>query len=134
MKEKEKGKKIVCPKCNNEGSLILRQTKTKGKTYFYYAVAHSMATKLSESGKRVHKIKWCYLDKKVISELQARGIVTQNPHNVTQICVTEKTQETNCLPKAMVDGAGFEPASSAMPTLRSYQTDLPAHILRNLPF
>jgi hypothetical protein len=26
----------------------------------------------------------------------------------------------------MVDGAGFEPAASAMPTLRSYQTDLPA--------
>ena len=28
----------------------------------------------------------------------------------------------------MVDGAGFEPAASAMPTLRSYQTDLPALI------
>jgi hypothetical protein len=29
----------------------------------------------------------------------------------------------------VVDGAGFEPAASAMPTLRSYQTDLPAHRL-----
>ncbi len=27
----------------------------------------------------------------------------------------------------MVDGAGFEPAASAMPTLRSFQADLPAH-------
>ena len=26
----------------------------------------------------------------------------------------------------VVDGAGFGPAASAMPTLRSYQTDLPA--------
>jgi hypothetical protein len=34
-----------------------------------------------------------------------------------------------CLSRTMdvvVDGAGFEPAASAMPTLRSYQTDLPA--------
>jgi hypothetical protein len=27
----------------------------------------------------------------------------------------------------MVDEAGFEPATSTMPTWRSYQTDLPAH-------
>jgi hypothetical protein len=30
---------------------------------------------------------------------------------------------------SVVDGAGFEPAASAMPTLRSYQTDLPAQLL-----
>ena len=29
----------------------------------------------------------------------------------------------------VVDGAGFEPAASAMPTLRSFQADLPAHTL-----
>ena len=28
--------------------------------------------------------------------------------------------------KLLVDGAGFEPAASTMPTWRSYQTDLPA--------
>ena len=27
----------------------------------------------------------------------------------------------------LVDGAGFEPATSTMPTWRSYQADLPAH-------
>ena len=27
----------------------------------------------------------------------------------------------------LVDGAGFEPAASTMPTWRSFQTDLPAH-------
>ena len=32
----------------------------------------------------------------------------------------------------MVDGAGFEPAASAMPTLRSFQADLPAHDILNL--
>jgi hypothetical protein len=30
--------------------------------------------------------------------------------------------------KLLVDGAGFGPAASTMPTWRSYQTDLPAHI------
>ena len=30
-------------------------------------------------------------------------------------------------PPRMVDGAGFEPATSAMPTPRSFQADLPAH-------
>ena len=31
------------------------------------------------------------------------------------------------LNRTMVDGAGFEPAASTMPTWRSYQADLPAH-------
>jgi hypothetical protein len=30
-----------------------------------------------------------------------------------------------------VDGTGFEPAASAMPTLRSFQADLPAHDILN---
>ena len=33
---------------------------------------------------------------------------------------------------SVVDGAGFEPAASAMPTLRSFQADLPAHDILNL--
>ena len=32
----------------------------------------------------------------------------------------------------VVDGTGFEPAASAMPTLRSFQADLPAHDILNL--
>ena len=31
----------------------------------------------------------------------------------------------------VVDGTGFEPAASAMPTLRSFQADLPAHVILN---
>jgi hypothetical protein len=31
----------------------------------------------------------------------------------------------------MVDGPGFEPGTSTMPTWRSYQTDLPAHLSRH---
>jgi hypothetical protein len=31
----------------------------------------------------------------------------------------------------MVDGTGFEPAASAMPTLRSFQADLPARDILN---
>ena len=30
--------------------------------------------------------------------------------------------------EVLVDGTGFEPAASAMPTLRSFQADLPAHV------
>ena len=30
--------------------------------------------------------------------------------------------------EVLVDGAGFEPAASAMPTLRSFQADLPAQL------
>ena len=31
----------------------------------------------------------------------------------------------------MVEEAGFDPATSTMPTWRSYQTDLPAHLKRH---
>ncbi len=34
--------------------------------------------------------------------------------------------------EVLVDGTGFEPAASAMPTLRSFQADLPAHNILNL--
>ena len=48
----------------------------------------------------------------------------------------QKNEIENNSPKdgnCMVDGEGFEPSTSAMPTPRSYQTDLPAraHILFN---
>jgi post-segregation antitoxin (ccd killing protein) len=33
------------------------------------------------------------------------------------------------LKESVVDGTGFEPAASAMPTLRSFQADLPAQTL-----
>jgi hypothetical protein len=129
---KEKGKRISCPRCNTEGLLILKQTKSKGKTYHYYAVAHSKQSAISEFGKRVHRIKWCYLNRGDIEKLRKMTIVdcesvTQKSYtNVTQNCVTPNNLDSPVSPRNVVDGAGFEPAASAMPTLRSYQTDLPA--------
>ena len=40
--------------------------------------------------------------------------------------VKNRHKTTLIAKRSDVDGAGFEPAASAMPTLRSYQTDLPA--------
>jgi post-segregation antitoxin (ccd killing protein) len=48
--------------------------------------------------------------------------------------LTASEQHNNCISTCnstsqqprMVDGTGFEPATSAMPTPRSFQTDLPA--------
>ena len=45
--------KVQCIKCNREGSLTIKQTKSKGITYQYWYVEHHI-------GK---KIKWCYLGK-----------------------------------------------------------------------
>ena len=40
---------------------------------------------------------------------------------------TSGFSKRNCI---VVDGAGFEPATSAMPTPRSFQADLPAQLRR----
>ena len=44
---------VTCVKCKKEGSLVAKQTKSKGITYQYWYVEHHL-------GK---KIKWCYLGK-----------------------------------------------------------------------
>ena len=45
--------KVQCIKCNREGSLTKKQTKSKGITYQYWYVEHHIGD----------KIKWCYLGK-----------------------------------------------------------------------
>jgi hypothetical protein len=58
-----------------------------------------------------------------------RESVTQKSYtNVTQNCVTPNNLDSPVFSRNVVDGAGFGPAASAMPTLRSYQTDLPAQL------
>lgn len=44
---------VKCTKCDLDGSLTVKQTKSKGKTYRYYYVEHHIGD----------KIKWCYLGK-----------------------------------------------------------------------
>jgi len=45
--------KVQCIKCNREGSLTKKQTKSKGITYVYWYIEHHIE----------NKIKWCYLGK-----------------------------------------------------------------------
>ena len=47
------------------------------------------------------------------------------PQNTKQSSIF--LSKASFLKEGLVDGAGFEPAASAMPTLRSFQADLPAH-------
>jgi hypothetical protein len=47
------GRLVPCIKCGKEGSLVLRSTKTKGKSYRYYCIEHSIGKKKT----------WCYLGK-----------------------------------------------------------------------
>ena len=44
---------VTCIKCNTQGSLTKKQTKSKGITYEYWYVEHHIG----------NKIKWCYLGK-----------------------------------------------------------------------
>ena len=45
--------RVTCIKCGREGSLIRKQTISKGKLYEYWYVEHHIG----------NKIKWCYLGK-----------------------------------------------------------------------
>lgn len=78
-----------------------------------------------------------YLDPEVVKEAKELGL------NISKICenvlkeyirkLTGSNQkneiENNSIGNrdCLVDGEGFEPSTSAMPTPRSYQADLPAH-------
>jgi hypothetical protein len=44
---------VTCLKCNREGSLTVKKTKSKGITYEYWYVEHHVGA----------KIEWCYLGK-----------------------------------------------------------------------
>lgn len=83
-----------CPKCGKEGLLIQKQTKTRGKTYVYWNVAHYEENYVSKSGKKVNKVRWCFLNKQQVAELQAKGVITQTvTQNVTQISDTQKVTQ-----------------------------------------
>ncbi len=133
-----KDKTITCPRCGKEGLLIEKPTVTraKGKTYTYKKlyVAHYLQNGVSKRGKVVNRVQWCYVNKRHMAELKAKGVITQNvTQNNGGFCVTSKNPDSSSsqrnIVKKMVDGTGFEPAASAMPTLRSFQADLPAQTL-----
>jgi hypothetical protein len=85
-----------------------------------------------------------YLNKKLVEKARNRSL---NLSRITEQALssildyfeaqnTEKSSVFSVKPlfgkEALVDGAGFEPAASTMPTWRSYQADLPAQTLKLL--
>ena len=78
-----------------------------------------------------------YVDKYVVRKAKDLGLnISKTYENALKEaikCLEGSNPKTNSgNPHAgssmqVVDGAGFEPAASAMPTLRSFQADLPAH-------
>jgi hypothetical protein len=82
-----------------------------------------------------------YLNRKLVEKsrnhrLNLSRITEQALSSILDYLGTQNTEKTSIflgkasLPKeGLVDGAGFEPAASTMPTWRSYQADLPAQTL-----
>ena len=103
--------KVKCSICGIKGVLQVRGNSQR--------VQHYMGFK---DGKRLYQ--WHKIERQLLPETVVNGSKS----------VVVNNQDSHIFQQIEVDGAGFEPASSAMPTLRSYQTDLPAHTLRNLPF
>ena len=74
--EKENGKmvNVSCLKCNREGSLLIKQTKSKGKTYRYYYIEHHIG----------NKIKWCYLGKYEVLPDEYKKLIHKDTQTDTQ--------------------------------------------------
>ncbi len=79
-----------------------------------------------------------YLDKHVIRKSKDLGLnISKTCENALKEAIrrlegsnpktTSGNSHAGTPEQIVVDGAGFEPAASAMPTLRSFQADLPAH-------
>ena len=78
-----------------------------------------------------------YLSKNLVEKARKQGlnlskITEQALNSIINYLQTQNTEssqflgEGSFLKEASMDGAGFEPAASTMPTWRSFQTDLPA--------
>jgi post-segregation antitoxin (ccd killing protein) len=77
-----------------------------------------------------------YVDKDVVRKAKDLGLnISKTCENALKIAIKRledsNLEITSGNPHAgssvqVVDGTGFEPAASAMPTLRSFQADLPA--------
>jgi len=76
--------KVQCIKCNREGSLTKKQTKSKGITYVYWYVEHHIGD----------KIKWCYLGKYQKLPEDYKRLIHKDTQRDTQM-VTQNTNEMN---------------------------------------
>jgi len=84
-----------CPRCGKQGLLIERDTVTtrgdKKYTYRKWYVAHYSGNYLSQNGKLVDRIHWCYMNSKQLKQLQS---VTQNVRQTATQTVTQ-TEDGN---------------------------------------
>ena len=89
--------KVVCAKCDKNGSLTTKTTISKAKKYRYFYVEHSKKGKKS----------WCYIGKQLPKEYtQIR--YTSDTQKDTQ---TEKPQNALLFRNEMVREVGFEPTN-----------------------
>ena len=92
--ERRKLVKVQCIKCNREGSLTIKQTKSKGITYQYWYVEHHI-------GK---KIKWCYLGKYEKLPAEYKRLIHKDTQTDTQN--TTKSENLNLSSKSKKNRAG----------------------------
>ena len=72
--------KVQCIKCDREGSLTQKQTKSKGITYVYWYIEHHIG----------NKIKWCYLGKYEKLPEEYKRLVTDTQTDTQNIHKSEK--------------------------------------------
>jgi hypothetical protein len=87
-KEKTHGKfrvNVLCIKCNRNGSLLIKQTWSKGKPYRYYYVEHHIG----------NKIKWCYLGKYERLPDDYKQLIDRDTQKDTQTDTQSKVEPNN---------------------------------------
>ena len=96
----------------------LYQGKQMGKTRVNLTIEEKIVKKAKERGLNIFKIAENALTH-IIERIEDSNL-QNNIHN------QNKESRGNVVSRKMVDRTGFEPVASAMPTRRSFQTDLPA--------
>jgi len=77
---------VICIKCDKEGSLTKKQTKSKGITYEYWYVEHHIKD----------KIKWCYLGKYESLPNEYKQLIHKDTQRSTQN--TQKSENPKSSP------------------------------------
>ena len=86
-----KGTKIErCPRCGKSGLLTEKPTVSKGHRYIKTYVAHYIESGVSTHGKRLSRVKWCYLNREQIDAVCVK--------QTKKLCKA-KRQESDCSAK-----------------------------------
>ena len=121
------GQRLKCPVCNDEGTLMRKDTTTfaKGRQYHYRKlyVYHGQTLKRK-------KQKWCYLDSRTLEALAVENDsrTTQKP---TQNTTAKKSKKSGCFSQKqrLAGPTGIEPVAYGLRVRRSNLTELRARLL-----